>query len=435
MKITFNTSSILFHTPGGGEIQLLQYKKYLSQMKVEVELFNQWNPNFHSSSIVHSFSCQPDLLYFNNFVRKIGLPLVISPNLWIREETKHLYDFDNIRMQFCLANRIISNSDMESDLLAQTFNIPREWFFSVHNGVDDIFFDPVNPIVFREHFGIQGPFLLNVANVEPRKNQLKMAEVMKQFPDMKFVLIGHERDVEYAKQCYSLGGEQFVYCGPLPHDSLLLRSAYAACEAFVLPSKLETPGLAALEAMAAGAKVVVTAEGSTMEYFGEGAIYVDPEDSNDIARGISKALLEQKKLLPSFFVRANFTWHRVIQDLVYLYKNINLEESKKPTHFIGLHKMEKDFVWTKKHFSFKFSGETINFLWHSVKGTDVDIYANGVLINRVFVGSEWQFFELRNLEENGKEVVFSLEVKDVVSGWEGDPRMLGVAIRDINWGS
>ena len=434
MKIIFNASPYAFHTPGGGEIQLLQYKKLLSEMGIEIELLNQWDPNFYSADIVHSFSCQPDLLHFCAFVKEIELPLIVFPNLWIKEETKHLYGFDEIRMQFCLADRIVVNSEMEADLLARTFNIPGEKFFPVYNGVEEIFFEHVDPSIFRKHFDIQGPFLLNVANLEPRKNQLKMAEVIKQFPDMKLLLIGHERDIEYARQCYALGGEQVRYCGPIPHDSVLLRSAYAACEAFVLPSKLETPGLAALEAMAAGAKVIVTYEGSTMEYFGEGAVYVDPDDSDDIAKGISKALLEEKTLFPSFYMRANFTWHHVIQDLVCLYKNIDFEGSKRTTRFIGFNKMEKDFAWTKEQLVFKIPRGTISFLWHSLKGTEVDIYTNGVLANTIFVGTEWQFFEWRNLEKNGKEVIeIRLEVKEAVKGWGGDPRVLGVAIRDIEW--
>ena len=49
----------------------------------------------------------------------------------------------------------------------------------------------------------------------------------------------------------------------------LQRSAYAAAEALVLPSFLETPGLVALEAAAAGIpRLVITNAGCTKEYFG-----------------------------------------------------------------------------------------------------------------------------------------------------------------------
>lgn len=439
MKILFNTYPYAFHTPGGGEIQLLQYKKSLSDLGIKIELLDQWNPSFNDMDIVHSFSCQPDLLHFCAFVKKIGLPLVVSPNLWIREKTKHLYGFDDIRMQFCLADRIVCNSDMECDLLAQTFNIPRECFFTVYNGVDDMFFNPVDPSIFREHFGIQGPFLLNVANIEPRKNQLKIAEVIKKFPDMKFLLIGHKRDPEYAQQCYAKGGDQFCYLGSLPHDSPLLRSAYAACEAFILPSKLETPGLAALEAMAAGAKVIVTSEGSTREYFGDGAIYINPDDSNDIAKGISLALLEKKQQLTSFVMRANFSWDYVIQSLSNLYSGLSCSRKiDKKNKLIGFHQIEKDsyglFVWTTEQLVFKMKGGLLRFFWQSYDGTEVNIYVDGVLKRTVFVRNEWHPFELQIISKhNQQESQIRLIISKTANVYGTDPRVLGVAIRDVIW--
>jgi len=44
----------------------------------------------------------------------------------------------------------------------------------------------------------------------------------------------------------------------------MLASAYAACDVFVLPSMFETPGIAALEAGLAGAKIVITKYGGTV---------------------------------------------------------------------------------------------------------------------------------------------------------------------------
>ena len=170
MKVLFNTYPMAFHTPGGGEIQLLQYRQFLPRQGVEVVLLDLWKPEFLSHDLLHFFSCMSGSVHFCNFAKSIGLPLVVSPNLWITEENRGRYPFDEIRTQFVLADRVIGNSDMECDLLARVFNMPRDKFSTVYNGVNDIFCHRVDPALFRGEFGIEGPFVLNVANIEPRKN-------------------------------------------------------------------------------------------------------------------------------------------------------------------------------------------------------------------------------------------------------------------------
>jgi glycosyltransferase involved in cell wall biosynthesis len=80
----------------------------------------------------------------------------------------------------------------------------------------------------------------------------------------------------------------------LPSDSPLLASAYAACDVFVLPAYYETPGLAALEAGLAGAKICITRHGGTMEYFGDLADYLEPSDQASIRNALMAALARPK---------------------------------------------------------------------------------------------------------------------------------------------
>lgn len=292
MKVLFATYPMAFHTPGGGEIQLLAYEKHLPQHGVEVKLFDPWKPHFLEHDVVHFFSCVGGSSHFCAFVKRLGLPLVVSSSLWITEETKHLYPIDEIRAQLGLADLVVANSEIECDTLASVLNLPREKFVTVYNGVDDVFFERPGPDLFRQHIGSDAPFVLNVGNIEPRKNQLRLAQAMKSHPDQKLLLVGHVRDKAYFNEVMQEAGSQATYIGPLPHDSELLRSAYQACSLFCLPSTLETPGLAALEAAAQGTPLLVTSEGSTREYFGDYATYVNPNDSQDIAQHIAQALLK-----------------------------------------------------------------------------------------------------------------------------------------------
>lgn len=320
MKVLFNTYPMAFHTPGGGEIQLLAYQKYLPLYGVDVRLFDPWNPQFLDHDLVHFFSCIGGSVHFCGFVKKLGLPLVISSSLWITEETKHLYPIDEIRAQLSLADMVITNSNIECETLSSILDLPREKFVTVYNGVSEIFFKPVSPDIFRTQFKLYHPFVLNVGNIEPRKNQLTLVRAMKAFPNMKLVLIGHARDPEYTKSVLSEGGDQILYMGSIDHEDEMLRSAYAACEVFCLPSTLETPGLAALEAAAVWAPLVVTREGSTREYFGDYAEYVDYIDAGEISKALEKTLKFPRKLQQRTKVELEgLKWENVVEGLVEIY--------------------------------------------------------------------------------------------------------------------
>lgn len=112
-----------------------------------------------------------------------------------------------------------------------------------------------------------------------------------------------------------------IYLGPIPHDSLLLRSAYRGCEFFALPSTLETPGLAALEAAAQGASLVITSEGSCEEYFGESAMYVDPLSSESIEQGIRKAF-DVTPAMAKQKIRDKFAWANGVKYLAETYQAV-----------------------------------------------------------------------------------------------------------------
>ncbi len=322
MKALFATYPMAFHTPGGGEVQLLAYRDHLQRMGVDVTLFDPWNPRFQDHDVVHFFSCLGGSVHFCNFVRNLGKPLVISSSLWITEDTKHLYPIDEIRHQLSLADVVVTNSQMESDTLSAVLGLDPARFQWVYNGVDEVFSVRPSPDLVRQAFGVNGPFVLNVGNIEPRKNQLQLARAMQQHPDLELILIGHVRDKGYFDQVMAaLPAGRTRYLGPLDHHAELLRSAYQACEVFCLPSTLETPGLAALEAAVQGCRLALTRVGSTVEYFGEEAIYVEPDDVSTIADGIRRARLAPKHTQGSHLYE-KFAWSRVVQKLKAIYEHL-----------------------------------------------------------------------------------------------------------------
>jgi len=324
LNILFATYPMAFHTPGGGEVQLLAYREHLQQQGVNVSLFDQWAPRFAEHDLVHYFSCVGGSVHFCNFVKSLKIPLVITSSLWITEETAHLYPIDEIRAQLSLADKVITNSEMESDTLARVLNLDRSLFAAVYNGVNLVFQQRPDPARFRQHYGINERFVLNVGNIEPRKNQVRLAQAMDALPDHLLILIGHIRDQTYFQQVMETTAHTRVrYLGPIDHQDDLLRSAYQACDLFCLPSTLETPGLAALEAAAQGCPLVITEVGSTREYFGDEARYVDPLDAESIRQGLVDASTHAARYRPSTDrIWDRFAWSSVVAQLKHVYEEL-----------------------------------------------------------------------------------------------------------------
>lgn len=293
-------------------------KVALEALGVDVLLFDPWKPQFDQVDLVHYFSVQGGSMNFCDYVKRLGLPLVISPVLWLTAENRGQFPLGEIRDLLHRCDRILPNSPAEREQLARAFDLDVDKFSVIPNGVDLRFGAPADPQAFRRHFGVSAPFLLNVANVEPRKNQRMLAQVARQL-DVDLLLLGRARDPDYLADCLAEGGSRVRHLGSLDHADPLLASAYRACEVFVLPSLLETPGLAALEAAAQGAKLVVTNVGSTADYFVDLVHYVDPSDAIALRRAIEGAWTAGHDDRLRDHVLANFTWAQAAKALVGAY--------------------------------------------------------------------------------------------------------------------
>lgn len=318
MKILFSTYPWAFDCLGGGERQLLAYRHYLATIGITSSLFDQWHPRIKEHQLFHFFSVMPGSLQLCDHVKKQGLPIVISPNLWVTPQTRDFYPHQDIASLLPVADAIVVNSDLEADALSEVYSLPRTRFKTVHNGIEEEFTIPADAEAFKTQFEIRSSFVLNVANIEPRKNQLSFVRAIKSFPDLKLLVVGHIRDENYARRCFEEGGVQLRFIGPLPYNSPLLRSGLAACEFFAMPSTLETPSIAALEAHASGTPVLITREGSTTEYFGDSVVYIDPDSVSSIRAGIEN-IRHRPKIAKQ---NSKFLWRRVVNDLAAVYRDL-----------------------------------------------------------------------------------------------------------------
>ena len=180
-----------------------------------------------------------------------------------------------------------------------------------------------DPSLFTGTYGV-GKFILYVGHIgHERKNVLSLIRALGAI-DHPAVLLGPVLKNAYGNECVRQAAKykQIHVIDGISHDSDLLASAYAACSVFVLPSFFETPGIAALEAALAGAKVVITPHGGAREYFGDSAVYVDPHSVNSIRSGVLSALRADPTYSLREHVRSHFLWGSVAKRTAAVYRSI-----------------------------------------------------------------------------------------------------------------
>ncbi len=331
LKILFNTSQGSFSDAGGGEVQLLATKKELEKRGHSVKILEKENysVDFWGFDVFHNFNIHRDNSKWVAKAKQAGLPVAISTIYWpslhstlfwqpgtgrkakaLAVELVNKMDFlglSAVGRMLRKADALLPNSNAEAAVLEKHFRVARRKIHVVPNGVERRFKN-AKPDLFEKKFGLRD-FVLYVGRIEERKNVLGLIRAAKRL-GCELVLIGSAKKGSegYSQKCKAEAGKNVVFLQPVPHESELLASAYAACKVFCLPSWYETPGLAALEAALAGANIVVTSEGCTREYFEDFVSYVNPASVRGIGEKIAIELRKPRSKALSRHVELNFLW-------------------------------------------------------------------------------------------------------------------------------
>jgi glycosyltransferase involved in cell wall biosynthesis len=332
---------------GGPLTQIRRSAEHLGAFGIEAKLFDPWvRLDRSSADLFHLFSAGVGTYHLAREIHGIRMPLVVSPIMFSRHSgafvrkglamsrvLQHLgpglwSDYAFAADTCSWADMVVPNTRAEADLVMEGLRVPPERIRVVPNGVDAAF-GSGDPSLFEKQFGLRG-FILNVGHVGPaRKNVLGLIKACAGI-DHPTVIIGRILEGAYADECRKEAAryKQIHLIGALAHDSALLASAYAACDVFVLPSQFETPGIAALEAGLAGAKVVITEHGGTREYFGDLATYVDDRSPDSIREGILASLSLPKKPRLQEHIRDHYLWQNVAGRLAAVYREVVTEPAQ-----------------------------------------------------------------------------------------------------------
>jgi glycosyltransferase involved in cell wall biosynthesis len=311
----------------GGDITQARFtRRGLEAAGVTAEILPALEPDVRGYDLAHVFGVfDPEICTVQmGACRRAGIPLALSPIWWDlydffgrsracerilagparhverrlerlrRTETKKLFRARETRRyaarlaaQRALmreADVLLPNSAIEAHFYVHQLQLYDRPFAIVHNPVD----------VPTQRNGATRSGVACVARIEQKKNQAMLLYALAGL-DVDVLLIGGSHEPAYLDLCRRWTTPRTRLAGNLTHDEVLATLATIAVH--VLPSWAETPGIANLEAAAAGARVVVSSDGTECEYFGEHVEYVDPADP----AAIRKAVVRQLSLPPRDF--------------------------------------------------------------------------------------------------------------------------------------
>ena len=171
--------------------------------------------------------------------------------------------------------------------------------------------------------GVEGPYILAVGNLQPRKNLMRLVSAYAALRkagqlEHRLVLVGPRAygAEGFLQRVRALGLESHVtVTGYVAEEQLV--ALYQGADMFVYASLYEGFGLPILEAMACGAPVIASNVASMPEVAGAAALLVDPLSEAELAAAMSRlagsASLRSELRERGFEQAARFTWRRVAE--------------------------------------------------------------------------------------------------------------------------
>jgi glycosyltransferase involved in cell wall biosynthesis len=288
---------------------------------------------------------RPDLLHVQ-YTAPLGcsVPVVVSvhdvsflehPEYFTRSRALQLQW--TVRRTVRRAARILTGSDFSRAAILKVYgDLDEDQVIVVPNAAASDF-RPVShesaTAAVRDRFGIAGPFVLSVGDLQPRKNQIGLirafAKLVRAFPQIKHTLVLVGKETWFAERVREAArtsgvGDRIKFIGFVSDPQLL--QLYNACDLFVFPSFYEGFGLPALEAMACGRAVTCSNTSALPEVVDGAAILFDPYAQDEIVRALADLLLDPE--LRSRMERlglqraAHFSWQKTAERTLDVFREV-----------------------------------------------------------------------------------------------------------------
>ena len=231
---------------------------------------------------------------------------------------------------FQTADKVFSVSPFNTSELLNAYPHLEGRVTLVPNAADEVFNTPASDqekaSVHRE-LGLanQKPYLLSVANFQPRKNLESLIRAAAMVPEvargeMALVLIGEgsedqTRRLQQTIQALKNPKVQIQIAGYV--QGVTLRAAYASATALVFPSLCESFGIPVLEAISQGCPVALANTTGLPDVAKESGWYFDPNSEESIAATMIELLvdstLREARVAAGHRIASEYRWSRSAQ--------------------------------------------------------------------------------------------------------------------------
>lgn len=197
--------------------------------------------------------------------------------------------FDNIGR----SDHIITVSKYIKQEIIDTLNIEADKISVIYNGIDQEIYKEYSDDESKttaDKFNLPNKYILFVGSIEPRKNLINLLRAYTNLPESikneyPLLLVGYKgwgNDEIYS--IIKKNKSHIYYVGYV--NDLELAHIYSRASLFIYPSYYEGFGIPPIEAMACATPVIVSNKTSLPEVCGDCALYIEPDNPDDIREKI-----------------------------------------------------------------------------------------------------------------------------------------------------
>lgn len=288
---------------------------------------------------------KPDLVHFTNF----NVPFIYNGKFVVTIYDLTLLKFKNINNQKILPSlyhikdlvmrRVLNHAIKKSaaiftmtnfvkNEIVKKYQIDRKKI-TVTPGAADTMLKKITRVNL-DKFGITKPFILYIGNAYPHKNLKKLILAFEKLVtdyslDYQLVIVG-KKDAfrkQLEREVHESGLEgRVIFTGFVPDDQL--HYLYQSADIYSFPSLSEGFGLPALEAMSYDLPIASSNATCLPEVIGNGALYYDPSDTNNMAQVMQKLItdkkLQQKLVTEGKKQLKKFSWEKTAKKTLKTYQ-------------------------------------------------------------------------------------------------------------------
>ena len=185
---------------------------------------------------------------------------------------------------------------------------------------------------FRKKYNIPDDkkLLLCISRIDYQKNQKILLELLKKYDDTHLLLIGPVTAQWYLDEILTEAEnaetkERLTVIPGLPPDSIELLQALKTAYCFILPSRHEPFGIAALEALDAGLPLIASAVGGLKDFLvdGENALLFEDNNVDSLLKAYNRLdSLREQIIAGGRVTAAEYNWQSISAKLTDIYRRL-----------------------------------------------------------------------------------------------------------------